>query len=292
LFPGSEDSTYKSADIPVISIWEIGKGVTIYKRHAVAHCYRSGILWYAQGPGKPQERLQMRGPLGHEQPYDKPPGKFVYFDYQLNCAYVDTQSMRERGRAGGPLLLNHGYLDLGSNAPSDVLKNKPVTFYRPGHTDGLLLPFKSREFKPPTYIPFKNAYFIVSDYFDKTRGIGVAPWPTALPQPLWWLTPNGEVTQVTIPPNAFGRGSAGHYLPTVKGIFVTASGLVSETDSGEMGGYLIQGNNVEKVITGIVEGIAISPDGCKVAFAHAPNIAENLANPKNRRTLKMIDFCK
>ena len=63
---------------------------------------------------------------------------------------------------------------------------------------------------------------------------------------------------------------------------------------GNTGGYMITENGEQiKLITGYLNGEVVSPDGCKVAFSHAPySDADNASsNDPTLRTLKLINFC-
>ena len=44
-------------------------------------------------------------------------------------------------------------------------------------------------------------------------------------------------------------------------------------------------------IFGVVEGVSVSPDGCKLAFSHYPFITTSKTGGKEYRSLKFVDLC-
>ena len=90
----------------------------------------------------------------------------------------------------------------------------------------------------------------------------------------------------------WARGGLALY-PTQGGIFVVNRHSKSDRDPGNAGGYLVQGRVVKKVVSGVLTDIsAVSPDGCRIAFSHAPSQNSDRFDAKNHRRLKMIDMCE
>ena len=71
------------------------------------------------------------------------------------------------------------------------------------------------------------------------------------------------------------------------------AGENSDHDPGEQGVYLINGDQVEKILDGVVEQMGPSPDGCHFAVASATNNATNHLGEydKKFRTMKVIELC-
>jgi hypothetical protein len=46
------------------------------------------------------------------------------------------------------------------------------------------------------------------------------------------------------------------------------------------------------LIAGLLHSIAISPDGCRVAFVHDPYDGASLKDRRDRITVKAVDLCQ
>ncbi|OGS97668.1 MAG: hypothetical protein A3H31_12145 [Gallionellales bacterium RIFCSPLOWO2_02_FULL_57_47] len=175
------------------------------------------------------------------------------------------------------------------------LDNLPVTFH-PAEGAPVPMPFRSREVGIISFHPWRNAYFIEGEYFNPQTKAGVSPWPMNLPRYAWWLELDGKITEIVIPPAMKNkRGTWDELVPTKLGIAtVSHSGWKSDHDPGDQGVYLIDGEHVEKVLDGVVEQMGVSPDGCRLAVANAPNNATNHQGEydKQFRTMKVIELCR
>jgi hypothetical protein len=87
----------------------------------------------------------------------------------------------------------------------------------------------------------------------------------------------------------FRQGGGIDFYPVKVGILVRYSGA---SPMGLDGGYLIHDGKIDRIFKHIPQVIAISPDGCHVAFAHARNTKEYYSRKKPYRTLKYINFCE
>lgn len=295
LFLGSEQGKSVSKEHEAVAVWDTKKNsVTVQKRNISSLCYRNGIVLLGQKidnpAGGPWKYRFFRGPLGKEQPYEKDPKDLPD---PLNCRTVKTNVGHERGHGGRYLIEGHGYIDLGDKHASPRM-NPPVVFLKKGDSQGLALPFGVRQVERIDYVDFKGAYFLYGWFFDPSTGVVKSPWPNSTPHPAWWLTPEGTVTEVMIPPGSWNAGGSVRFDPTKKGMTITYhGGFKSYNDPGAQGVYLVQENgDTQKIITGFAIRVGISPDGCKIAFSHAPNLeSDRRPTDKNRRTLKMIDLC-
>lgn len=157
------------------------------------------------------------------------------------------------------------------------------------------MPFKSREQIGISFHPFKGAYFIEGLYFNPTTKANQTPWPKNLPRYAWWLEPGGKIAEVVIPPAMQNkRGYWDELVPTKLGIAtMSRGGWNSDHDPGEQGVYLINGERVEKILDGTVDRMGVSPNGCRLAVANAPNNATDHLGEydKQFRTMKVIELC-
>ena len=295
LFLGSEDGKPVAKEHEALVLWDTTKNsVTIQKHNISSLCYRNGIVLLGQKidnpAGGPWKYRFFRGPLGEEQPYGQD-SKDLPDD--LNCRAVKTNAGHDRGHAGRYLLEGHGYLDLGDKRASPRM-NPPVMFFKGKDSEGLALPFGVRQVERIDYVDFKGAYFLYEWFFNSSTGVVKIPWPNSSSHPVWWLTPEGKVTEERILSGVWNNGGSVRFDPTKKGVAITFhGGFKSYSDPGTQGVYLVrEDGKVQKILTGFAIRVGVSPDGCKIAFSHAPNLeADRRPNDKNRRTLKMIDLC-
>jgi hypothetical protein len=270
-------------------IWDLKEGVSLYKQDVIGICHSQGIIRYITFNRETRERKTFRGPMGKEQQE----GPERYFD-RINCRSLDTYPGESEGRSRFPLLDEHGYLDTGSH--DQIGLYGPILYYKTNTDEPITMSFREEQINPilTRFYVFKGAYYIYGrhDHFDtvvteykKHRDIKKIP-----PLTTWWLYPSGQTEEVKIPPGIWFTGGSVLLRPTKKGIFlVYHGGVKSRRDPGDRGGYLIQGMNVSKVISGYITNPAVSPDGCMVAFSHAWS-DEQERLPRGR-TLKVINFC-
>lgn len=295
LFLGSEHGKPVSKEHEAVAVWDTTKNsVTVQKHNIPSLCYRNGIVLLGQKidnpAGGPWKYRFFRGPLGKEQPYGQDPKDLPD---PLNCRKVKTNAGHELGHSGRYLIEGHGHLDLGDKHASSRM-NPPVVFFKKTDSEGLALPFGVRQVERIEYFDFKGAYFLYGWFFDPSTGVVKSPWPNSSPHPAWWLTPEGTVTEVMIPPGLWNAGGSVQFTPTQKGVLVIYhGGFKSYTNPGTQGLYLVRKDGgAKRLISGSVIRVGVSPSGCRVAFSHAPNLeADRHPNGKNRRTLKMIDLC-
>lgn len=188
------------------------------------------------------------------------------------------------------LLEGHGYLVLDETAPNVKFENYPLLYYKSETKEIVPLPFRRYEADRVNYYPFRQAYFLCpASYF--TQGTHLTPWPQNVPLYIWWLFPDGKIDKIEIPLGEWARGGLTFY-PMLEGIFVVNRHSRSDRDPGNAGGYLVQGTAVKKLVSGVLTDVsAVSPDGCRIAFSHAPSQDADRFDAKNRRRLKMIDVC-
>lgn len=295
LFLGSEDGKPVAKEHEALLEWDTTKNsIVVQKQNISSLCYRNDIVLLGQKidnpAGGPWKYRFFRGPLGKEQPYEQDAKNLPD---PLNCRTVKTNAGYERGHSGRYLIEGHGYLDLGDKHASSRM-NPPVIFFKEADPKGVALPFGVRQIERIDYFDFKGAYFLYGWFFDPSIGGVTTLWPKNLPHPVWWLTPEGTVIEMKVPSGLWNAGGAVLFDPTLKGIVVTYhGGFKSYTNPGTQGVYLVrEDGRTQKLISGFAIRVGVSPNGCKIAFSHAPNLeADRHLDDKNRRTLKMIDLC-
>jgi len=264
-------------------IWRSGDEPTVYRRRVVSACYRPGRLWYKRvEPGN--RKTFFAGPMGEESRVEPKLGLDP-----INCRTLEETPGEREGRRWFLMREEHGYIDVG--ARSYQLAAESAVFYPANGDPPVELPLAGRETSRPEYYAFKNAYLIVPKFYDPELGHIRWNWPGDRPQPLYWLTPDGEITRDAIPSGFWNRGGGLDLVATRAGyVVVYHAGARSAEDPGFQGVYLIRDDEVVKVLSGYATMPAVSPDGCRLAVAHAPNIAADLGTG-SRRSAKVIEFC-
>jgi len=296
LFLGSKADKPVPKEHMSLLVWDtVQQSVTTQKQNIASLCYRNGIVLLGQKidnpAGGPWKYRFFRGPLGNEQPQKKEDKDLL--DH-LNCRIVEHKTGHDKRPPGRYLLEGHGYLGHGGKQPPNQLANLPAVYFKGEGSEGVLLPFGVRQVESIEYYDFKRAYFLYGSFLDAARGVVTSPWPRDRPHPMWWLTPEGSVTRIEIPPGEWNAGGSVRFNPTQKGVVVTYhGGFKSYTNPGTQGLYLIrEDGGAIKLISGFAIRVGVSPNGCRIAFSHAPNLeADRHPDDKNRRTLKMIDLC-
>jgi hypothetical protein len=271
-------------DITGLFIWDTATNAV--SKHASMEglttlCVHAGEVTFAR------EGMLVAGKLGEERQTPFP--KKHWFNPNSCRYYTERPYWSEGGRKGRgiPLLEQHGYVDFGEQT-MDPGRSRPLVLYPPGSKDGITLPIRSDQAEvPPVYIAFEDAYLLRARQF------------TSDAVPAWLLKPDGVVTSVFEPRGeAWERMGWGHYFLTKKGLLITG-GRGDYAKVGTMGGYLFSEGKPVRVVPGLLRNVAVSPDGCKVAFVHvmhsqagADSFRALQAGKPGTRTLKMIDLCK
>ena len=261
-----------------LSIWDTATNkVTSYTEYAssLTVCYREGYLHYALAdePYYVQEKhwRHFAGPLGKEKPFTPPTGKDVIYN-ELSCKYqVNPELAALRKTRGIRLLLDrHGYLDLGPMREYTTSKAF-ITLYTPKSKKGIEVSIPAQHAEIIRYYEFKGAY-LVRDFSNMGKRF-------------WWLYPDGKDQEVTLPvalsPN-----------PTSQGLVTGWGKFKSNRDPGTVGLYLwVDSKPPANLIIGHAQEVLVSPNGCKLAFAHYPYVDATQIKDPGRITLKMINLC-
>lgn len=292
LFLGSETSKPIGQDDQWLLIWDTRtNGITRYKQHVMNFCYRDGIIQYRTVTRQPDTGKRIwtfyRGKLNEESIDTTPDRK----EDKLNCRHILVWPRFKKGKAHAILLEGHGYLVLDETAPNVRFENYPLLYFKAEDTETIALPFHRYEADQVVYAPFAHAYFLYPLSYFKD-GTHIISWPSDTPLVTWWLFPQGNVEKVEIPLGPWTRGGL-RLHPMKEGVFLVNRHSRSDRDPGDAGGYLVQRAIVKKLISGVLTDIsAVSPDGCRIAFSHAPSQSSDRFDAKNHRRLKMIDICE
>jgi hypothetical protein len=200
-----------------------------------------------------------------------------------------------------------GYLDFGPSLsfPSgeEAKKTPPerqrrLRLRRFAPEEDIELPIGILEAEPicVRYFAFKGAYFLF-DCLPVRESVGGRRhhWSQFDCLPAWWLWRDGRAERMCVPSGPWNGGAEFQAVPTARGLFVATRG--DDAAPGRAGGYLIRGDRVLKVASGTVTlgpraaQANVSADGCRVAFAHAPDGDGRTGEGARRRTMRILDVC-
>lgn len=291
LFLGSGTATPVTKEDQWLLIWDTkANQITKYKQHVGGFSYCDGTILYAVASvpltGRKITWTYYRGKLS-EETIDLTPDRR---EDKLNCRLISAWPKFPQGKAQAILRDQDGFLVRDETVANEKFENYPILYYRARDKEVIPLPFHRYEADRVNYYPFRQAYFLApASYFR--QGTHLTPWPKNVPLYVWWLFPDGRVEKVEIPLGAWTKGGL-RFVPNREGLFLINKHSKSNRDPGDAGGYLVQGTTVKKLISGVLTDVSVvSPDGCRIAFSHAPSDDADSFDAKNKRTLKMIDVC-
>jgi len=280
-------------------VWDTERG-TLSKdprfEGAAKLCVQGNVVTFLRkSPGEEKQWLVVTRVNGEENV--APLVNMEWFN-RFNCRYyVQKPAWMISNHQTLPLMNGHGFLEWVPSERHVSEWNNPLRFHYKDAEEWISLPIGTREVwhNLVKYAPFKDAYLLYPvAYIDPLTGKEdpIGPWPKGKPVPIWWLGPDGTVTTETIPYMRFMRGGSRAFFPTREGIFVTSHKTDDLGKPGDAGGYLARNDRVTKLITGLVDRVSISSDGCRVAFVHDPYDTMYGKDRLNRITVKVINICQ
>lgn len=263
-----------------ISIWRIGGPVKIHKANISQMCFSNGNLYYVQVDQISKKKNQFFGRYGSETPLMD---RTVY----LPTCQVFPEG-QDKSRQLLPLLPEHGYLDRGSLVGMSRIENTPVQYFKKGSDRAVSLPFGRRDMEGGVkYSSFRNSYLFTSQFFNKETKVTSSPWPKDLARILWWMRSDGTVTSTTV---QAPWNTSTEFHPTSAGLAISGyDKRIRKPTETDIGLFLLQpGGSVQKIASGYTRNVAVSPDGCQLAFAHSEKVPLVSADVK----LKVVRLCK
>lgn len=166
-----------------------------------------------------------------------------------------------------------------------------IKYYRPGKEEPIELNSVRGGIsgRTPVFSKYANAY--VLDQLIPDRKSVELSQPNRFPDgppTVRLLTPEGYLTTIKYPESLYNDSNR----KAVK-IDVSRAGLVMALPTQswrpmlvDTGMLLVRGEKIVKIVDGQVPDLAVSLDGCKIAFPHG-----ELSNGRHPFTIKMIDVC-
>lgn len=292
IFSGSrEPRTQKGAPQAEILIWDTKTNtVEAYRDipRGKLFCYADGRVFYdlymGERPGmKYPARIFMAGPLGEEIKHVFSMDGALNGRYRFNMFSCRLAKRPEAVPDGGgwmPLKKEHGFLRF---VPVEDKYYMNVVYYY--DSKSMKLPFNDEETWPTIaqWYALQGGYFM---YEPATNPRQRSHWQETNCLRAWRLYPGGETEPTCIPAGIWTKYGVGRVAPIRDGYFfpVKATPEVS-------GAYVIRHGKSTKVISGLPEKPAVSPNGCRIAFAHVFGMDALRPDTPERWTLKMIDVC-
>lgn len=252
-------------------------------------CYADGRVFYdlrkEEPPGmKNPVRIFMAGPLGEETKHEFAIDRALNDRYRFNmlsCRHVKRPEVVPPGGGWMPLKAEHGFLRF---VPAKEHYYMDVIFNN--DSESIRLPFNDEE----TWPTIAEWYALHGGYFMYEPATSIkerSRWQETNCLRAWWLYPSGETETTCVPAGVWAKYGADFIAP-IEGGFVF-SVLTQPRDV--RGLHVSIDGESRRIIGGLTEKPVVSPNGCRVAFAHAPSYTALRPGGEGRRTLKMVDVC-
>lgn len=225
-------------------------------------------------------------------------GSSAHLDRTLNCKPRPSTPEGIEVGAVDWLRPEHGYVVKPRGAATD---HAWAVLHRP---DGrrIPLPLIGREVQVRNYYTWKGAYLSLRGTREVgSRDVRERGDSRGDEVVFNWITPNGRVSELIVPPGVWlgGMGSPG--VPMKNGFAIAGGSAQTDTLPGYSGLYLIEYSGVvRRLVAGTVRNGAgsLSPNGCRLGFAYAENesVAKSrqAGRPTNnkRESFMAVDVCK
>ncbi len=276
----------------------------------IVECARAGQVVYAKKDYPNRRVTHYRGALGKAKEYPNPDGSAsmnladhtMQIDARFDCDWVPRKTA---GYIPFPIgskykLLGENYLervaDNSALPQSEERARRSVNEQAAGHrASSSKVVYHQNADDPGREVPY--AWWQYSEYLDAYVGSGFYDPANPKRRHFRILRRDGDLKEIPYPP-ALLIGRTDVYPVRVGYVVHYTGGSLMEKKHSQglyknsRGLYLIEGNQVSRLIVGYVEGVHVSPDGCKTAFSHADTLEIDLSLTQPHRTVKYIDFCE
>lgn len=279
-----------------VKVWNIKTGKIVSMDLESVRCVRDGQVVYMKKGTSNNSWIYYRGPLENAKEHPAP-GPDMKMDEVFDCDWVPMENYNDKPLPHRFKLHGENYVEIleartrlfeHEKQPRDRKREKETgdlgtkgkfIYHHNANDPGRAMPPHSWD--GITYSEYLDAYAVGMNYYDprepETRSF-------------WILQRNGDLKEITYPKTTLeGRNAL---FPVKPGYLVHYNGGPLTEEKDTRGLYLIQGEQVQRLIIGVVHHVSISPDGCKAAFIQASNVKEDISTQKPYRTVKLINFCQ
>lgn len=287
-----------------VKVWNIATGKIASTQFDTAtysfRCVRDGQVVYTKKGASNNQWIYYRGALENAKEHPAP-GSDMQIDEYFDCDWVPkkTYGLGYITLPAKNKLRGENYLEIleeRTRLPEHMKRpwnreqekktgdagSKGKVIYHAGPDDS----GREVQFYPPWYRPhyseFLNAYVVGMNYYNpndpETRSF-------------WILQRNGGLKEIPYP-KALHEGQLALYPIKLGYLVEYHTDPIPGADPFNNALYLMQGDQLQRLVAGSIHGVRISPDGCKVAFSHAKKVEDRFWSPKPRNTVKLINFCQ
>jgi hypothetical protein len=259
-------------------------------------CVRDGKVLYFLRDRETHKVTHYFGSIENAPEYP-PPGEDMRIDPLFDCDWVPRKTASSSGNCPYRYKLRgNNYMEVFKIGTS--LSRGRMVYHEHSGDRGTEMPFDIAGGGTNHYITYNrfiDAYIARHPQVDPKARPGTDWKKRSYPRTdsYWIIERNGTLRRQFYPATMPGQTLSG-FFPLREGYLVHGSGgkRITATDPGDGGLYLMRGESYERLIVGSIEGISVSPDGCKAAFSYARNVKEDLSRKRPYRTLKIINLCK
>ena len=261
-------------------------------RHADAEgflCYRDGFVRYLLSyDGNSRVAIVREGKFGEERDvvHDRKAQSPSISLNPLTCLDYDRREISRISDYSAPLLPRHGVLEFGRRDRDKTIEYYPARVHPPQPGEPSTLPIDGQAIGGR-----QIAYFEFSDtYIVGYRAPSFAPrnqWPNGASHYVYTLIPPKEVQEIRIPGGPWSdQIPLRHFSLTSVGIVFAGGTIKGRPGQENVGLYLVRNSNVIKIASGLLNGVGVSPSGCKLAVA-----MQTLLKSPDPSIIRVFDFC-
>ncbi len=259
-------------------------------RHADAEgylCYRNGFVRYlVTFDRKSRIAVRREGRFGAEKEIvvnmrEQPAGHRLN---QLTCRDYDASSYATGEARSLPLLDGHGVFEFGQKGMPGRLEISAAKLQLANGTGHVTLPLSGNA----TYVSLIQYFEFADSYIVGYLAPEGSPkeWPKASVHRIYLLKPAGTVTEILLPVVLGSDRRLSTFALTRAGLFFYGGEIRRYLSPGTAGLYLSDGKRVVKVESGLLHGIGVSPNGCRLAVA-----MQTYAKTPDPTTIRVVDVC-
>lgn len=178
----------------------------------------------------------------------------------------------------------HGYIIFHYRFGPRAFEDMPAQL-QTAEGDLVSLPLSDPTLSTAEYSPSRNAY-LLAKVASCTMFNGKGRCDA-----IWWLEPNGVVRTIEVPDGPWSPTGSIRYFPTRNGVALVSDRFSSVADAGVAGIYHLTGNSFNKLETGKIRSLGLSPSGCQMAYDHSRSPLPASSAKIHWFTLKRLDLC-
>lgn len=278
-----------------VKVWNMTTGKIVSTDLERLQCVREGQVVFIKKDPSSEQWLYYRGPLENAKKHPAPaPG--MRMDNVYDCDWVPMENYSNKPLPHRFKLRGENYVEIleertkllgyeknnrdrrREKETGDLGVKGKIVYHRAANDPGREMPPYSWD--GITYSEFLDAYTVGKNYYDPKE-------PET--HSFWILQRNGDLKEIPYP--TLHEGQLELY-PLKLGYLVEFRNDPIDADPFVNGLYLMQGEQMQRLIAGSILGVQVSPDGCKVAFSHAKKVEDRFWLPKPKNTVKLINFCQ